>query len=109
MKRATSYGSTLLLVNSQNRILWASTGAEDVCGWYSDELIGKPLLFLIPERDREAHTKAFQLVVAGDHPTEAFRSTAVAALGPQGKEFPVNLTLYPFAGAGLFLGLLETR
>lgn len=85
----------------------ADYGCELVCGWYPDELVGNPLLFIIPERDHEAHLAAFQVAVQGDVPHEVFRSLAVTARGPD-KEYPINLTLYPLAG-GLMLGLLETR
>ncbi len=105
--RATSFASTIIYVNRESRIVYASHGSEHVCGWYPDELIGNPLLFIIPERDQEAHLAAFQVVVEGGKPHEVFQSVAVSARGPD-KEFPINLTLYPLAG-GLMLGLLETR
>ena len=108
-RRVGAYSAALLVLNMQNRILWCSQGSEEICGWYPDELIGQPLIFLIPDRDHSAHEAALQVVVEGGNPTEVNKSIAVCSRGPDGQEFPVNLTLYPAGGDKLWLGILETR
>jgi PAS domain S-box-containing protein len=49
----------ILTVDASSKIVFANRAIEEVFGYASEELVGRPLTTLIPDRLREAHTDAF--------------------------------------------------
>jgi PAS domain S-box-containing protein len=81
----------IISVGEDERIAIFNRGAEQIFGWARDEVLGRPLDVLIPERLRGAHIAS----LAGE-PTEARRMgdrRAVLGLRKNGEEFPAEAAI----------------
>jgi PAS domain S-box-containing protein len=85
----------LLMVNSTGRVVLANTHAEALFGYRREEILGKPVEALLPERFRSAHV---------GHRTRYFIAPRARAMGAglelfacrkDGSEFPVEISLSP--------------
>jgi PAS domain S-box-containing protein len=47
----------IISIDAEQRILHFNKGAEEIFGWRADEVLGKPLSLLIPERFQVAHRR----------------------------------------------------
>ena len=93
----------MVLVDSQGLIVLASGNTYSLFGYVPDELTGKAVECLLPERYRATH---------GKHLEDYFRSPSVRSMGigmelsacrADGSEFPVEISLSPYLPAeGLF-------
>ncbi len=75
-----------------NTILW-NHGAETIFGYSADEMVGKPISVIIPERLREAHAKGIRRVVSTGKTKIIGKTVEQEALRKNGSEFPVELSL----------------
>lgn len=57
---AESVGDAILTVDTDNRVVFANDGVEDLTGYSHDELVGSSLLEIAPERMRTAHRQGFE-------------------------------------------------
>ena len=85
----------IVLVNEDGRITLVNAHAESIFGYAREELIGKPVEMLLPERFRErhiGHRTAFQA-----NPTIRRMGVGIElfALRKDGVEIPVEVTLSP--------------
>jgi PAS domain S-box-containing protein len=86
----------LLYVNAKGNIVMANIQAERLFGYPREELVGKELEKLIPERFRDIHKK---------HREEYFKAPTARSMGghgyepygraADGREFPVDISLSP--------------
>ncbi|MCP5065050.1 MAG: PAS domain S-box protein [bacterium] len=85
--------SMIVAVDDNGDIVQWNPGAERSFGFSEKEVVGQPLLRLIPERYRKAHTAGFQRA----RDTGKYRIMAKAlelhALHKDGHEFPIELSL----------------
>ena len=81
----------MIAADDANRILAASPAALQLLGWTLDELVGRRIVSVIPQRFREAHIAAFTLHLLTDSTTILDRTVAVPALHRDGSEVPVDL------------------
>ncbi len=86
-------GDAIVTVDSEDKIRLWNDAAETMFGFPSKEMIGQPLVKVLPERYRRDFQKRAkrpamtgQLII-GQHPTEA------AGLHRDGHEFPVEITI----------------
>lgn len=56
----------IISVDERQRIILFNTGAEAIFGYRRDEVRGKPLQMLIPERFRQYHNAHMQVFAEGD-------------------------------------------
>lgn len=72
-----------------------NAAAEAVFGWSRAEAVGRPLCeTLIPERDREAHTRAVARFLSTGEPTVVGRRREVFGLHREGHEIPLDLRIW---------------
>jgi PAS domain S-box-containing protein len=64
---------------AEQRILYATEGAEKIFGYVTDEMVGKPLIDLVPNEFKQSHV---------GH-VEGFGKSM------QARSFPVEISLYP--------------
>ena len=85
----------IVMVNVFGRIVLANGQAEHTFGWQRDELLGKPVESLLPERYRALHV---------GHRSDFFSSPRTRSMGAglelygvrkNGEEFPVEISLSP--------------
>ena len=75
--------------------------AEVIFGWGVEEVVGRRLEeVLIPERDREAHTRGLRHAVATGEGSVFGRRMEMGALRRDGREIPVELTVTKVAVGG---------
>ncbi len=81
-------------------IVYVNKRAETLFGYAADELIGQPITLIVPERFREAHTRAVQgFADADEHPLLG-RTVELMALRRDGSEFPVEVALASWTSEG---------
>ncbi len=70
--------------------------AEVTFGWAREEAVGRPMAeLIIPPQHREAHRKGLQhFLITGEGPV-LNRRVELTALHREGREFPVELTIWP--------------
>lgn len=89
---ATSEG--IVVADAKHRIRSFGTGAEHIFGWHEDEVLGRPLSVLIPNRYRHAHgaqMDAFAAQRGGIH--HMAERGEVMGLHRDGREFPALVTV----------------
>src|SRR6266852_5123895 len=78
-------------------------GAEAIFGYSAQEVIGKPLTVLMPDRFREPHQQGFKRYLDTGEAHVIGKTVELAAKRKDGTEFPVELSLSSWkARAGLF-------
>jgi len=75
-----------------NIVLW-NRRAESMFGYRSDEVLGKPLTFVMPERFRQAHREGIERFPSTGEPRIIGRTVELAGLRHDGAEFPLELSL----------------
>jgi PAS domain S-box-containing protein len=74
--------------------------AERMFGYLAEDVLGKPLAMLMPERLRAAHRHGFARLLRGGPSRLIGASTELAALRSSGVEFPVQLSLCRWQAGG---------
>jgi len=102
-------GDAIISINSQGSIVLWNTGAEIAFGYSSEEMIGKPLTAIMPERFRELHREGLKRRVAADESSFVRKNIELAGLRRNGTEFPVELSLsgWNTAEGKFFTGILR--
>lgn len=98
---------TIVCADGEGEITIWNPAAERLLGHSSDEIVGKPLATIIPERYRDAHAAGFAKMLGGGTPRIMGRSVEVAALRADGSEVPVELSLSMWTvGEAQFFGAI---
>jgi len=80
-------------IDAHGSIVFWNQAAEIMFGYSADEVMSKPLTFVMPERFREAHIKGLNRTVAGGESKIIGRTVEIAAIRRDQSEFPVELSL----------------
>ena len=85
----------IISVDEESRILLYNAGAEKVFGWSSDEVVGRPLDLLLPERFRQAHRQHVRAFAAADAASSVMGQgrPAIFGLRKNGEEFPAEAAI----------------
>ncbi|MCX5495261.1 EAL domain-containing protein [Kaistia dalseonensis] len=85
--------SALLLTNAAGNISFANSAAERLFGYEAGELVGRPLLDLVPPRYRDAHMVSYH--VSMDTPVSRMMGgdSELFGLRKDGGEIPVEMAL----------------
>ncbi|MEG3178917.1 EAL domain-containing protein [Sphingomonas sp. RB3P16] len=89
----SSSATAAICAGADNLIVSWNTAAEQLFGHRADQVIGKPLSIIIPERLRAAHIAGLARAVQSSRARLAGRSVDVLALHANGTEIPVDLSL----------------
>ena len=81
----------VMLLDEESRIQAASPAMLQVFGYAPDEVIGRDLAMLQPERLREAHRAGMRRYLASGEKKLDWRATRIAGLHKDGHEFAVEL------------------
>ena len=76
-----------------NRIVAWNSAAEALFGYMADDVLGKPLSIIIPERFRASHEAGLARAVRSGEARLAGQAVEILALHAQGHELPVDLSL----------------
>ena len=87
----------IVVVDGRGRIIDVNPCAQELFGYDSDELVGRPIEMLIPQSRRASHEEQR----AGYHADPAVRSMGVgldlSGQRKDGREFPVEISLSPWS------------
>lgn len=99
----------IISAGRDGRILSWNRAAEQIFGYSLDEVLGKPLEIIIPERFRAAHAAGIRRVGDGG-PSRVIGSTVeLAAVRKDGSELPIELSLATWSlnGERYFTGIVR--
>ncbi len=88
-----STSEAVISADSQGRIVAWNSGARRIFGYSEDEVLNRSLTLLMPERYREAHSRALQRAAVASAPPLAGRVVELHGLRKDGTEFPLDLSL----------------
>jgi len=99
----------ILVVDEVSRVAYANPATCLLTGYGREELQGRPLADLMPERFRSQHDAAFERYLHTGHPTMPWRNLAFVLQHRDGHEIPVEVSIGERGGAGqrLFIGILR--
>ena len=82
----------VLMVGEDDLIRFCNPAIEQVLGWRPEDVIGRPLTILQPERLHEAHRRGFARYLAGGQRKLDWRAVEIEALHSDGREIPVEIS-----------------
>src|SRR5205823_4498198 len=88
-----SVGDAIISADIRGTIIFWNYAAEKIFGYSQDEVLGKPLTMIIPERYRERHRAGIARLQTGGEGRVIGRTVELQALRKDGAELPVELTL----------------
>jgi len=83
----------IISADANGRIRTWNRAAEAILGWSAEEVAGRPLEVIIPERFRAAHRAGLGRVAAGGEHRVIGRTVELAAIRRDGQEIPIELSL----------------
>ncbi|NRR28657.1 PAS domain S-box protein [Oxalobacteraceae bacterium] len=92
-----SMPDAIIMANRSGRVVLASMQAEALFGYGHDELRGKPLELLMPERFRDGHMAQRNAYVVEPQLRPMGSGRDLYGLRKNGEEFPVEISLSPIA------------
>src|ERR1041384_6100563 len=93
---AASAPDAILAIDSASTILFANPAVLRVFGYMPEELIGKPLSMLIPERLRGSHATGLARYLRTGRRNIPWTGVALSALRRDGSEIPVEISFGEF-------------
>src|SRR5262249_37800452 len=78
---------------ARGRIVYVNKAAEELFGWTSEEIVGRPLSDLMPDRDRRASQEGFSRLLPAHETHVVGKTVEQTGLKKDGKEFPIELSL----------------
>lgn len=79
--------------NKEGKITYWNKAAADIFGYSENEIIGQPVVRLVPEQYREAHRKGLRRVVETGETKIVGKTVELDGLRRDGTEFPLELSL----------------
>lgn len=99
----------LLMINKQEQIILANNMAEKLFGYAKEQLIGKNLNLLIPDRFKLKHKGHIKQYFKDPHVRPMGAGLELYGLHQDGHEFSVEISLSPLTSAGNLLALAAVR
>jgi PAS domain S-box-containing protein len=86
-------GEAFVAVNDRQEIVYISTEAEDLLGWMTEEIAGRPLSVIQPQRYRRRHAEGFERIrkEGVEKLKVLFEDTHFEALHRDGHDIPVTI------------------
>lgn len=86
---------SIIIIDKEGNITLINTQAQKMFGYNKDELIGRPIETLIPERFREAHVRLRKDYYADPRIRPMASGIDILCLRKDGSEFPTEVSLSP--------------
>jgi two-component system, LuxR family, sensor kinase FixL len=83
----------IVSADSTGRLLTWNGGAERLFGWTAEEIVGRPLTVIIPERFRQLHEQGIARVRRTGRSKLAGQVVELSGLRRDGSEFPLELSI----------------
>lgn len=88
---------SIVSADSRGCIVYFNPGAERTFGYTEDEILGKPLTVLMPDRYRQDHVRGFQRYLTTGESRIMGQVVELAGRRKDGTEFPAELSLSSWA------------
>ncbi len=93
----------IIAINEQGLVESFNPAAERIFGYMAEEVLGKPLTFLMPERYRDAHQRGLERARSTGESRIIGKMVEMHGLKKDGGEFPLELSLATWKiGTGTF-------
>jgi PAS domain S-box-containing protein len=86
---------SILVIDSERKIILINKQTEQMFGYQSSELIGKPIETLLPSRYRKEHPKHMHSFFSSPTYRQMGSGRDLWAINKDGNEFPVEISLSP--------------
>jgi len=99
----------IIQADASGRIVWWNKASETLFGYEEHEMLGQPLVHLMPERYREAHLQGIERFRQTGEARMLGKTVEIEGLRKDGTEFPVELSVVA-TGSGTdahFSGILR--
>ncbi len=83
----------MVSANGRGDIIYVNSAAQQVFGYSAEEVLGKPLTVLMPERMHDAHRRGLERFVSTGEARVIGKTVELAGRTKQGREFPLELSL----------------
>ncbi|MBI2999052.1 MAG: PAS domain S-box protein, partial [Deltaproteobacteria bacterium] len=90
---AESATEAIIVSDKTGTILTWNKGAQETFGYAEEEVRGKPLTLLMPQRYHEAHRQGLERLRSGGNPRVIGSTRELEGLRKNGSEFPIELSL----------------
>lgn len=90
---AQSANDAILSANRVGEIVYWNRGAKAVFGYDEEEVLGRPLTMLMPERYHDSHRAGIERMRAGGEGRVIGTTVELHGVRKDGKEFPLELSL----------------
>jgi PAS domain S-box-containing protein len=97
---AITAGDAIICVDSRGNVTFWNPSAESIFGFTAQELMGRNLIPLIPERYRELHSAGLRRVMESEENTLVGKTVEMEGLRKDESEFPVEISLTSWRSAG---------
>jgi PAS domain S-box-containing protein len=106
---AETSSDAILTIDTRLVIQYVNEAAERMYGYEPDELVGRTLPELMPERYRKAHRRGFGRYLETGKRTIAWQGLELAGLRKDGTEFPIEISFGEFEhnGEQIFTGIIR--
>ena len=96
-------------IDDDSKIIFVNPATTKIFGYDTSELIGRPLMMLMPESLRKLHEAGFRRYLATGERHLNWRGTEVTALRKNGQEFPVEVSFGEMTSSGhkVFTGFIR--
>ena len=105
-----SANDAVVVTDATGKITVWNSGAAAMFGYSSDEIVGRPVADLMPERYRDAHVAGLERVGAGgEHRSVGTKPLELEGLRKDGSEFPIesSLTMWRSQGEPFYSSIMR--
>ncbi|MTI89333.1 MAG: PAS domain S-box protein [Balneolaceae bacterium] len=105
----SSSQDAIITANQKGNILSWNKGAETTFGYTANEIIGKPLTTIMPEKFRKLHTKGMQRHLKEGSSNVIGKTVELTGLHKNSTEFPLELSLNTWQSGQehFFIGIIR--
>jgi diguanylate cyclase (GGDEF)-like protein/PAS domain S-box-containing protein len=104
-----SAADAIISIDAEGIVVSWNRCAETIFGYAEAEIVGRPLVLVIPDRHRPAHRAGLQRIVDTGICANANRAVEVCGRRKDGSEFPAELSIAQWTAAGrpYFTGIVR--
>ncbi|MGH7549957.1 MAG: putative bifunctional diguanylate cyclase/phosphodiesterase, partial [Gemmatimonadota bacterium] len=106
---ARSVADVILTIDEEGTIVYAGPATRSVLGYKPEDLIGLPLVTIIPEEQRERHRAGFARYLSAGKRSLNWEAIEISVLRADGSTMPAEISFGEFAaeGARFFTGVIR--
>jgi len=90
---AQTAADAIISIDGDGKIIFWNHSARDIFGFASREMIGNPLITIVPQRYRDAYLDGLRRSVATGRGSIIGKTVETVGLNKDGREFPIELSM----------------